>query len=192
MWHGWSLSSWPFAFMGMFHEDLIPLIQSLRGNDLSNSNIIYPCVVSSSIYCRDPPLACVLISINQACVLRTDVLVLFVMCASPTSHGISVAVHLGVMMADTLSFLCDPIVGGFSQRTVSAHLGALHPCPHATVTWSPWGGGTQQYHSISTSCFGPILCWFIENSTELTSGQNISAVISKTTWKNSSAFPVSH
>ncbi len=26
-------------------------------------------------------------------------------------------------------------------------LGALHPCPHATVTWSPWVGGTRQYMS---------------------------------------------
>ncbi len=28
------------------------------------------------------------------------------------------------------------------------HLGALHPYPHATVTWSPWEGGTRQYKGI--------------------------------------------
>ncbi len=28
-------------------------------------------------------------------------------------------------------------VGGNSQCAVSTHFGALHPCPHATVTWSP-------------------------------------------------------
>ena len=26
--------------------------------------------------------------------------------------------------------------------------GALHPCPHATVTWSPWEGCTRQYIQI--------------------------------------------
>ncbi len=29
--------------------------------------------------------------------------------------------------------------------TANARLGALHLCVHATVTWSPWIGGTQQY-----------------------------------------------
>ncbi len=33
----------------------------------------------------------------------------------------------------------------FSQRAILACLGAFHPCPHATVTWSPWVGGTRQY-----------------------------------------------
>ncbi len=28
---------------------------------------------------------------------------------------------------------------------VLVRLGAIHPCPHATKTWSPWVGGTQQY-----------------------------------------------
>ncbi len=31
------------------------------------------------------------------------------------------------------------------MRGPRACLGALHPCPHATVTWSPWEGGTRQY-----------------------------------------------
>ena len=39
--------------------------------------------------------------------------------------------------------------GVFSQCAVPACLGALHPCPHATVTWRPWEGGTRQYHGIS-------------------------------------------
>ena len=35
-----------------------------------------------------------------------------------------------------------------SQCAILARLGALHLCPHTTVTWSPWIGGTQQYTSI--------------------------------------------
>ncbi len=36
-------------------------------------------------------------------------------------------------------------VEGFSQRPVPARLLAPHPCPHATVAWSPLVGGTRQY-----------------------------------------------
>ena len=36
---------------------------------------------------------------------------------------------------------------------VSARLGALHPCPHAIVSWSPWEGGMRQY-------FFPPKNWF--------------------------------
>ena len=31
---------------------------------------------------------------------------------------------------------------------VPARLGDLHPCPHATVTWSPWEGGMRQYITV--------------------------------------------
>ena len=43
-------------------------------------------------------------------------------------------------------FLTHQVVG-FSQCAVPARLLALHPCPHATVSWSPMVGGTQQYNN---------------------------------------------
>ncbi len=41
-------------------------------------------------------------------------------------------------------------VGGFSHCASLSRLQALHSCPHATVHWSPMGGGTRQY--IGSCC----------------------------------------
>ncbi len=59
-------------------------------------------------------------------------------------------VYLAMFVGDFVVLRSD---GGFSQCAVPARLGALHPCPHATVTWSPWEGGTRQYISL---CYGTI------------------------------------
>ena len=48
----------------------------------------------------------------------------------------------GQILMETATYF---FIGGFSQCVVSACLGAFHPCPHATVTGSPWEGGTRQY-----------------------------------------------
>ena len=33
----------------------------------------------------------------------------------------------------------------FSQRAVPMRLGAFHPCPHTTVSWSPMVGSMRQF-----------------------------------------------
>ncbi len=50
--NGWSLSSWPFTFMGMFdlEEDTIPLIRSARGNYIRVQTPVLYNRGSSSLY----------------------------------------------------------------------------------------------------------------------------------------------
>ncbi len=46
-------------------------------------------------------------------------------------------------------------VGGVSHRASPSRGRALHSCPHATVHWSPMGGGTRQYNMELRPCKAP-------------------------------------
>ncbi len=59
----------------------------------------------------------------------------------------------------------------FSQRAILACSGALHPCLHATVTWSSWVGGTRQYiphiHNIYIVVTAPTVGAYFRKQTDI-------------------------
>ncbi len=73
-------------------------------------------------YCRDPPLFRAFIAYDEALEFNKCVILIKVYSLQP-----------------------NRLEASANQCAVPARLGALHLYPHATVTLSPWVGGTRQY-----------------------------------------------